>query len=89
MLRGFDALSGFLLKRVKNPDFVRNLHGVDDAKGISTVRKGNFKDAGTETFERFGYIRFAVLCRDRQSCQADGLRLNGELFERLACGPDP
>ena len=74
---------------MKDPDFAHNLHGVYNAKGVRVPRERNLKDAGAEAFERFGYIRLAVLCRNRQSCQADGLRLDRKLFELLAGGLDP
>ena len=49
---------------MKDPDFARNLHGVYNAKGVRVPRERNLKDAGAEAFERFGYIRVAVLCRN-------------------------
>ena len=54
--RGLDALGRLLLEGVKNPDFIPNLHGVDDAKGVPTVGKRNFKEAGAKAFERLGNV---------------------------------
>lgn len=49
-----------------NPDFVRELDGVDDAKGIDPKRESDLKDAGTEALHRFRDVRFAALGCDRE-----------------------
>jgi hypothetical protein len=89
MLRGLDALGRFLLEGVKNPDFVANLRGVDDAKRVPTERQRNLKDAGANALERFGNVGLAVLCRNRQSGKADGLCVGGKLLELLMGALDP
>jgi hypothetical protein len=45
---------------VNGPDFVANLHRVDDAKGISAQGQRDLKDAGAESLERLGNIGFAI-----------------------------
>ena len=75
MLWGFDSLSRFLLKSMKNPYFIPDLNGIDDSKRIAVPRQRNLKNAGTQTFERLGNIRFAALRGNGQSRETDRLRL--------------
>ena len=62
MLWGFDSLGRFLLKSMKNPDFIPDLNCIDDSKCIASPRQRNLKNAGAQPFERLGNVNFATLC---------------------------
>jgi hypothetical protein len=49
-----------------NPDFMRELDGVDDTKGIASVRECDLQHAGTETVQGFSNIRLSTFRRDRE-----------------------
>jgi hypothetical protein len=55
-----DTLGGFFLKRVDDPDFVSELHGLHYAEGIALERHRDLKDAGPHTVQRLRDIRFGA-----------------------------
>lgn len=62
------------------PDFIRQLHGVNDAERIALERQRDFKYTGADAVQRPGDIRLAAL-RDRQGGEADGPGAFGKAFE--------
>ena len=42
---------------MEHPDFIRQLHGVNDAEGIALERQRDFKYTGADAVQRLGDIR--------------------------------
>ena len=80
-----DALRRFLLKRVDDPDFRRELHRVDHAVRIAPERQRNLEHARPHAVHGLGNIGLAALGRDRQGGKTnrpDPIRKRLEFPER-------
>jgi len=75
MQRGFDSLGRFLLKGMKHPEILPNLHCINHSKGVSSIWQGNLHHSGTQPQQWFSYIRLTALGRYGQSC--DNRKLSG------------
>ena len=69
MLGRPDASRRFLLEAVEHPDFIRQLHGVNDAERIALGRQRDLKYTGADTVQRLGNIALP-LGRDRECGEA-------------------
>ena len=72
-----------------DPDFIRELDGIDDTKGIASVRECDLQHAGTETVQRFGNVSFSAFRRDRERTQENGFGPLWKLLKILECRLDP
>ena len=84
-----DALLGFLLKCMNDPEIIRKVDSVNDAKRIAPKRQGDFEDAGTQAVHGFRDVRLAAFGSDRERRQNGGLRTSGERLKVLQRRLDP
>ncbi len=75
------AFRRFLLEGVEHPNFIRRLHGVNDAERITFERQRDLKYTGADGVQRLGNIGLRTLRRNRECGEADGLGPSGKAFE--------
>jgi hypothetical protein len=77
------------LEGVDHPEFIPDLHRVDDPERIAPERKRDLEHAGLHTLQRLRNIRLSALCSDSQRCEADRLGAFGKPPEVVQCRLDP
>ncbi len=71
MLRRFDALRRFLLKRMNDPNIFPYLDGVNDPKGIPSVAKDDFHHTTIKSDEGVQGLPCDCVCRQGKPCTPD------------------
>ena len=84
-----DALLRLLLECVNDPDFVRKLDSINDAKRIAAVRERDLQHARTETVQGLGNVRLSAFRRDCERTEEYASGPFGKLLKIFECRLSP